>query len=256
MLLVTAPGERFDADFLVETLTRFPAVRSIHWAVNDRPAEVTNLPTRLLWGEPWIEEELLGLRFRIRPNAFLQTNTEMAETLYALAREAVGLTGNETVYDLYCGTGTIGLALAAERRLRVGSRDLGGVGRVRDRQRRGERDLERPVLRRERGAVARGARRARRHRPTSSSSTRRGPGSPARPCAGRALSGAARIVYVSCNPTTLASDLAVLRDEYGYDLVRCTPVDMFPHTPHIESVSLLTRAPSSAEEHDAGDAVE
>jgi 23S rRNA (uracil1939-C5)-methyltransferase len=92
VLLVTAPGERFDADFLIESLTRFPAVRSIHWGVNDRPAEVTSLPTRLLWGVPWIEEELLGLRFRIRPNAFLQTNTEMAETLYALAREAAGLT--------------------------------------------------------------------------------------------------------------------------------------------------------------------
>ncbi len=53
---------------------------------------------------------------------------------------------------------------------------------------------------------------------------------------------APRLVYVSCNPTTLASDLKVLRDEYGYELERCTPVDMFPHTPHIESVSLLTRA--------------
>ena len=76
------PGRALRRDFLIETLTRFPEVRSIHWAVNDR-AEVTNLPTRLLWGEPWIEEELLGLRFRVRPNAFLQTNTEMAETLYA-----------------------------------------------------------------------------------------------------------------------------------------------------------------------------
>ena len=113
-MLVTAPGELFDTDFLIETLTRFPEVRSIHWAVNDRPAEVTNLPTRLLWGEEWIEEELLGLRFRVRPNAFLQTNTEMAETLYTLARDAAALTGAETVYDLYCGTGTIGLALAAD----------------------------------------------------------------------------------------------------------------------------------------------
>ena len=69
-MLVTAPGELFDTDFLIETLTRFPEVRSVHWAVNDRPAEVTNLPTRLLWGEEWIEEELLGLRFRARPNAF------------------------------------------------------------------------------------------------------------------------------------------------------------------------------------------
>ena len=59
--------------------------------------------------------------------------------------------------------------------------------------------------------------------------------------------GAPRIVYVSCNPTTLASDLAVLRDEYGYDLLRCTPVDMFPHTPHIESVSLLQRTRDTAD---------
>ena len=86
--LVTAPGERFETGYLVDVLRRFPEVRSIHWAVNDTPAEVTNLPTRLLWGEEWIEEELCGLRFRVRPNAFLQTNTAMAERLYALAREA------------------------------------------------------------------------------------------------------------------------------------------------------------------------
>ena len=111
VMLVTAPGERFDADFLIETVTRFPEVRSLHWAVNDCPAEVTNLPTRLLWGDPWIEEEA-RFRFRVRLNAFLQTNTEMAQTLYTLAREAAGLTGLEVVYDLYCGTGTIGSALA------------------------------------------------------------------------------------------------------------------------------------------------
>ena len=75
---------------------------------------MTNLPTKLLWGEEWIEEELGGLRFRVRPNAFLQTNTAMAERLYALAREAAQLTGNETVWDLYCGIGTIGLSLAGD----------------------------------------------------------------------------------------------------------------------------------------------
>ncbi len=134
--LVTAEGERFDRDYLIETLRKIPEVRSIHWAVNDTPAEVTNLPSLLLWGEEAIEEELLGLRFRVRPNAFLQTNTEMAETLYRLAIDAAGLTGEETVYDLYCGTGTMGLGHGGARALGVGGRDLGGVGRLRARERR------------------------------------------------------------------------------------------------------------------------
>ena len=254
VLLVTAPGERFDADFLIETLTRFPEVRSIHWAVNDRPAEVTNLPTRHLWGEPWIEEELLGLRFRVRPNAFLQTNTEMAETLYTLARDAAGLAGTETVYDLYCGTGTIGLALAAGAAsvwgvevseesvaCAIENADVNGIGNARFFAGNVGQSLE--ELREHAGApdviVV---------------------DPPRAGLAGKALRRtgaleAPRIVYVSCNPTTLASDLAVLRDEFGYRLERCTPVDMFPHTPHIESVSLLTRAIGSAEEDDADVAI-
>ena len=82
--------------------------------MNDSPAEVTNLPTDLLWGEEAIEEEILGLRYRVRPTAFLQTNTEMCEVLYSVAREYAALTGDETVYDLYCGIGTIGLTLARD----------------------------------------------------------------------------------------------------------------------------------------------
>ena len=250
VLLVTAPGERFDADFLIETLTRFPEVRSINWAVNDRPAEVTNLPTRVLWGEEWIEEELLGLRFRVRPNAFLQTNTEMAETLYTLARDAAALTGAETVYDLYCGTGTVGLALAG---------DAAWVW--------GVEISEESVACAIENAEANGVANARFFAGNVGQSLEElvehaGPPDvvvvdpPRAGLAGKALRrtgalGAPRIVYVSCNPTTLASDLAVLRDEYGYELVRCTPVDMFPHTPHIESVSLLQRAGVPADEHDA-----
>src|SRR5437588_2463379 len=111
---VTAAGERFDAGGFVEALRVFPEVRSVHWSVNESPAEVTNLPTQLLWGEEAIEEELCGLRFRVRPNAFLQTNTAMAERLYSVARELAALTGGETVFDLYCGIGTIGLVLAPD----------------------------------------------------------------------------------------------------------------------------------------------
>ena len=157
VVLVTAPGERFEAGYLVDVLRRFPEVRSIHWAINDTPAEQTNLPTKLLWGADAIEEEILGLRFRIRPSAFLQTNTEMAERLYELAREYAGLSGEENVFDLYCGTGTIGLALASKRGCSLGGRDLRGSRRLRDRERRAQRHRQRAVLRRERRSVDRGA---------------------------------------------------------------------------------------------------
>ena len=240
VMLVTAPGERFDADYLIETLRRFPEVRSIHWAVNGTPAEVTNLPTRLLWGEAWIEEELLGMRFRVRPNAFLQTNTEMAERLYGLALDAAALTGAEVVYDLYCGTGTIGIALA------------GAAGSVW-----GVEISEESVACAIENATVNGVENAFFFAGNVSQSLeelreRAGPPDvvvvdpPRAGLAGKALRrtgalAAPRLVYVSCNPTTLAGDITVLRDEYGYELVRCTPVDMFPHTPHIESVSLLRR---------------
>src|SRR5579884_1214922 len=242
--LVTAPGEKFDQGYLVEVLRRFPQVRSIHWAVNDTPAEVTNLPTKLLWGEEAIEEELCGLRFRVRPNAFLQTNTSMAERLYALAGEAARLTGSETVYDLYCGIGTIGLWLAS-RALTVWGIEVseesvacalenaelngianaafyaGNVGQVLEelQERAGAPDVV--VVDPPRAGLA-----------------------------GKALKrvgrlAAPRLVYVSCNPTTLASDVKVLRDEYGYALERTVPVDMFPHTPHVETVSSLVLAPTA-----------
>src|SRR6266516_2498054 len=240
--LVTAPGEKFDQGYLVDVLRRFQKVRSIHWAVNDTPAEVTNLPTHVLWGDEAIEEELCGLRFRVRPNAFLQTNTAMAERLYALAGDFAGLSGRDTLYDLYCGIGTIGLSLAS-RALTVWGIEVseesvacalenaelngitnaaffaGNVGQVVD-------DLldrsgapEVVVVDPPRAGLA-----------------------------GKALRrlgaiGAPRLVYVSCNPTTLAGDAKTLREEYGYELLRARPVDMFPHTPHVETVALLERVP-------------
>src|SRR4051812_39001405 len=239
--LVTDRGERFDRERLIEVLTEFPEVRSIHWSVNRGVAEVTaNLPTELLWGEDAIEEELSGLRFRVRPNAFLQTNSEMADELYGIAREFAQLAGGETVYDLYCGIGTIGLSMAASAMTVWGieiseesvacaieNQELNGIGNaaffagnvgevLRDlHDRAGDPDVV---------VVA----------------------PPRAGLAGKALKrlgeiGAPRVVYVSCNPTTLAGDAKRLADDYGYSLVRARPVDMFPHTPHVECVSLLVR---------------
>ncbi len=241
VVLVTAPGERFETGYFVDVLRRFPELRSIHWAINDTPAEQTNLPTQLLWGDDAFEEQILGLRFRLRPSAFLQTNTEMAEQLYALAREFAGLTGAENVFDLYCGTGTIGLALAANARsvwgleiseeavaCAIENAELNGIGNAKFFAGNVGQTLEELVKEAPAPDVV-------------------VVDPPRAGLAGKALRrtgglGAARIVYVSCNPTTLASDVQVLRDEFGYQLVRCRPVDMFPHTPHVESVSLLTLA--------------
>src|SRR4051794_13054368 len=236
--LVTHVRERFDRERLIEVLTAYPEVRSIHWAVNDTPAEVTNLPSVLLWGDEAIEEEIGGLRFRVRPNAFLQTNTGMAERLYGLARAEAALGGGETIYDLYCGIGTIGLSMARDAMTVWGvdiseesvacaieNAELNGIGNAAFfagnvgqvlaelRERAGEPDVV--VVDPPRAGLA-----------------------------GKALKrlgelAAPRVVYVSCNPTTLAGDAKRLAEESGSRLVRTTPVDMFPHTPHVESVSLL-----------------
>jgi 23S rRNA (uracil1939-C5)-methyltransferase len=241
VLLVTAPGERFEAGYFVDVLRRFPEVRSVHWAVNDTPAEQTNLPAKLLWGEDAIEEELLGLRFRIRPGAFFQTNTEMAGRLYELAREYAALDGSENVFDLYCGTGTIGLALAGSAQAVWGVEisEESVACAIENAQLNG---IENACF--FAGNVGQSLEELQEHagRPDVVVVD-----PPRAGLAGKALRRtgalqAERIVYVSCNPTTLASDVQVLRDEFGYALVRTRPVDMFPHTPHVESVSLLERS--------------
>ena len=236
--LVTAPGERFETGYFAEVLRRFPEVRSVHWAINDTPAEVTNLPTKLLWGEDSIEEALCGLRFRVSPNAFLQTNTEMAEVLYGIAREFAGLTGKETVWDLYCGIGTIGLTLATDA-LTVWGIEVS------------EESVARAIENAELNGVTNAAFFAGSvGQAIEELRDRSGPPDvvvvdpPRAGLAGKALRrlgriGAPRIVYVSCNPTTLASDLKTLREDWGYELRRARPVDMFPHTPHVECVALL-----------------
>ena len=241
VVLVTAAGELgAAAGTFVEAVRRFSEVRSIHWAVNDTPAEVTNLPTRLLWGEEAIEEEILGLRVRIRPNAFLQTNTAMCEVLYSVARDYAGLTGEETLYDLYCGTGTIGLTLARDAltvwgieaseesvACAVENAELNGIGNAAFFA--GEVGSDLDELR-----------------------ARAGPPDvvvvdpPRAGLSGKALRRigrleAPRLVYVSCNPTTLAGNAKELAGAWGYRLERARPVDMFPHTPHVETVALFIR---------------
>jgi 23S rRNA (uracil1939-C5)-methyltransferase len=239
VVLVTASGDLPEETF-VQTMRRFPEVRSVHRAVNDSPAEVTNLPTTILWGEEAIEEEILGLRFRLRPNAFLQTNTAMCEVLYGLAGDYAALTGDETVYDLYCGTGSIGLSLARSA-LTVWGIELS------------EESVACAVENAELNGIANAAFFAGDvGRDLDELRDRAGPPDvvvvdpPRAGLAGKSLRRigrleAPRIVYVSCNPTTLAGNAKELAGEFGYRLECARPVDMFPHTPHIETVALFTR---------------
>ena len=223
---------------LVTTPAEFPRPPVDLHTVIDGPAGGTDGPTGVL-GEEHLEEELCGLRFRISHAAFFQTNTEMAERLYGIVREFAGLTGSERLYDLYCGIGTIGLSLAAS------AGEVWGIESIPE-------------------AIADAERNAKRNGITNVRFTAADARIGVRPLIERAgkpdvvvvdppragLSKkvvrrlieceAPRIVYVSCNPTTLAPNAAQLV-EAGYTLRRVAPVDMFPQTPHVECVALLER---------------
>jgi 23S rRNA (uracil1939-C5)-methyltransferase len=234
--LVTSPG-RIDVDSLAEAVE----CDGLFWTRQEQLGETAlGGETTLISGTPQLREQIGGLEFLISPEAFFQTNTEMAEQLYALAAEYASLRGHERVFDLYCGIGTIGLTLAARAREVVGveivepavadaienarSNDIVNArffaGDIRLAMRELVEEAGRPDV-----AVVDPPRAG-----LSQKVVRR-----------IIEAGPSRIVYVSCNPTTLAPNAAQLV-EAGYRLVRVRPVDMFPQTPHIESVALLERA--------------
>ena len=234
--IVTSPG----ADFRVEELAAATPADSFLWTRAEGVAETTRGgDTKVMKGQAVLEEELAGLRFRISPDAFFQTNTEMAERLYGTAIELAGLSGRERVLDLFCGIGTIALATALD------AGEVWGLEIVEE-------------------AVADAIENARLNgvdnasffagdvrlamRPLLEQSGKPDVVVVDPPRAGlsqkvvrRLLEAEAqRIVYVSCNPTTLAPNARQIVDA-GYELKTVRPVDMFPQTPHIECVALLER---------------
>jgi 23S rRNA (uracil1939-C5)-methyltransferase len=200
----------------------------------------TEGPTGIL-GREHLEEELCGLRFRISHGAFFQTNTEMAERLYGLAAEMAGLTGSERVFDLFCGIGTLGLSLAS----RAG--EVWGVEIVPEAIADAEENTRVNGIE---NANFRPGDARKEMRPLVEEAGRPDVVVVDPPRAGLSKKvvrrvidcGASRIVYVSCNPTTLAPNAAQLA-EAGYRVRRVKPVDMFPQTPHIECVALLEKSP-------------
>jgi 23S rRNA (uracil1939-C5)-methyltransferase len=238
--LVTSRGEFRHDEFAAAI-----SADSVLWTQAHTVAETTREgEDTTLKGRAKLAEELrIGaetLRFGISTDAFFQTNTEMAEVLYGQAARAAGLTGRERVFDLYCGIGTISLALALDAAEVVGVESVeravadaienaraNGVDNARFYA--GDvRTAVRPLLEEEGGADVVVV-----DPPRAGLSQK---------IVRRVLEvEPAKIVYVSCNPTTLAPNARQMVDA-GYELRSVTPVDMFPQTPHIECVALLERA--------------
>jgi 23S rRNA (uracil1939-C5)-methyltransferase len=240
--LVSSDGE-LDAASLAAALAAElggETLSGVLWTRSSALAETTSGgETELVWGDAELPERLGDLDLRISAEAFFQTNTEMAEVLYGVAAEYASLEGWERVYDLYCGIGTIALTLAPRagevwgiELIEAAVADaIAAAGRNEITNARffaGDARLALPELT------------ARAGRPDlvlvdppraglSQKVVRR-----VLDCAPR------RIVYVSCNPTTLAPNAAQMA-QAGWRLTRVRPVDMFPQTPHIECVALLER---------------
>lgn len=240
------PGER---DFARELMRRLPALRGVVLNVNTRRTNVIlGEKTRVLAGAPVIEDRLGDLVFRISARSFFQVNPDQALLLYRKVAAYAELTGAEVVIDAYGGTGAIALFLARRARWVVGIEEVSeAVADARQNARRnGIGNAE--FLAGKVEEVLRGPAFPR------LASRRLGPQvvilDPPRAGAEReALEAIAelrpeRIVYVSCNPATLARDLAFLQG-YGYRTVEAQPVDMFPQTTHVEVVAKVVREPAA-----------
>ncbi len=240
VLVTTAPevpGVRALAGRLAAAV---PRIASVLHATN--PGLSDGLPltgVTVVCGRPYIIEELAGLRFRIGPETFFQTNTAQAERLVEVVDALAGLRGGETVYDLYCGVGTFSLALA-RRAGRVYGIEIVPSAIEAARENAALNGIANTEF--ESGDVRRllPELRVRAGRPDVLLLD------PPRSGAGNRVirrvieMDTPRIVYVSCNPTTLAPDLKDLVAA-GYAVRAVQPLDMFPHTYHVECVVLLER---------------
>lgn len=232
------------AEFCDALMQEFPAIHTIVLNVNTRRTNVITGPESIaLAGPGFIEDTLCDVPVTLGPLSFYQVNTLGAEQLYGVAAEFAGLTGNEVLLDLYCGTGTIGLSMAAKCRKLVGVEIVAeAVDTARSTaQRMGFTDAR--FLCADAGQAA---------------AQLAGEGlspdvivldPPRKGCDDATLQAVvqmapSRVVMVSCNAATAARDTAAL-EKMGYHAAKVQPVDMFPRTKHTECVVLLTRCQNS-----------
>lgn len=233
-------GRRKMEEMLQFMADSFPQITSLMYVINNKCNDtIGDLPVEVFKGNDHIFEEMEGLRFKVGPKSFYQTNSEQAYNLYKVAREFAGLTGNELVYDLYTGTGTIANFVARQARKVVGieyvpeaiedakvNSALNGIGNTLFYA--GDmKDILTNGFIAEHGrpdVIITDPPRAGMHNDVIGVILAAEP---------------KRIVYVSCNPATQARDLQLLDGKYKVTAVQ--PVDMFPHTHHVENVVQLER---------------
>jgi len=228
------------ADCLTFLIEKFPEITSLYYVVNTKRNDIINDQELILYkGKPYIVEEVEGLKYKIGPVTFFQTNTRQAFVLYDVARKMAGFSGNETVYDLYCGAGTITNFIAGKVKKVIGieyipsaiedARENSAINNIHNTHfftgdiantlnsdffaENGNPDV-----------VITDPPRSGMHR---------------RVIEQLAIANPEKIVYISCNPATQARDIAMLGGKYK--IMEIQPVDMFPQTHHVENVVLLRR---------------
>jgi 23S rRNA (uracil1939-C5)-methyltransferase len=225
-------------------LAKVPAITTLLFTINPKKNDsIADLEPVVYYGKGYIMERLGAYSFKIGPKSFFQTNTAQAEQLYQVVRNFAGLTGTETVYDLYCGTGSIGIFVSAEAGKVIGVEQ---VGEAVDHAR--ENASINGVTHAEffEGDVSEVCTEQFFHHHGSADVVITDPpraGMHEKLLATLLTMEAPRIVYVSCNPATQARDLVRLSEKYV--VRRIQPVDLFPHTHHIENVVLLEKKPRS-----------
>ena len=239
-LVVNGNGVHGEPELVKLLREKVPGLKGVVINSNqERTNVVLGKKNRTIWGQDFITDELCGLRFRISPSSFYQVNRSQAERLYAIAGEYAGLSGGETVLDLYCGTGTIGLSMAKRAGKIIGAEIVEQA--VEDAKRNAE---ENGIKNAEFYCMdAAKAADMLKNRREKTDVVVLDP--PRKGCAPElietvALMAPPRVVYVSCDPATLARDLKLFSLK-GYKTVEATPVDMFPRTAHVETVVLITR---------------
>jgi 23S rRNA (uracil1939-C5)-methyltransferase len=223
---------------LEHILQNVPGITSLNYTLNGKmndtiyDQEVINYA-----GKEYIEEKLENFRFKISPKSFFQTNTYQAEALYRITRDFAGLTGSEVLYDLYCGTGSIGIFCSA------GAKKVIGIEVVEDAIKDAYENAAMNGLEHcsffagDVEKVCTDAFFAEHGRPDVIITDPPRAGMTEKLINQLLKMRAPKVVYVSCNPATQARDLQLL--DAAYKITRLQPVDMFPHTHHIENVALL-----------------